>query len=72
MKRLMALLRGSGAAGEGERDRLKEETDKLAKLTDPFAAMRMDRAIQHALSGKTIAELSAGGDAGKGGAVMDR
>jgi molecular chaperone HscA len=44
---------------EDYRVALKEQTDNLARLTDPFAALRMDRAIHRALSGKTISELSA-------------
>ena len=51
---------------EEYRAALKDETDKLARLTDPFAALRMDRAIQRALSGKTISELSADSDAARG------
>jgi len=47
------------AATEDHRAALKEETDKLARLTDSFAALRMDRAIHRALSGKTISELTA-------------
>jgi molecular chaperone HscA len=66
MKRLKALLRDSG--GEDHRIALKEETGRLARLTDPFAALRMDRAIQRALSGKSISELTAepGGEAPAG------
>jgi len=47
------------SGSEDWRAALKEETDKLARLTDSFAALRMDRAIHRALSGKTISELSA-------------
>ena len=57
MKRLKALMRETG--GEAHRARLKEETGRLARLTDPFAALRMDRAIQRALAGKTVSELAA-------------
>jgi molecular chaperone HscA len=56
MKRLKALLRESG--GEEHRLTLKNETKRLAHLTDPFAELRMDRAIQRALSGKSISELA--------------
>ena len=31
--------------------------DRLNKLTDEFAARRMDRSIQRALTGRTIASL---------------
>jgi len=56
MKRLKALMRETG--GEEYRSTLKDETARLAHLTDSFAAMRMDRAIQRALTGKTISELA--------------
>ncbi len=65
MKRLKALMRESG--GEDYRATLKDEIEQLARLTDPFAALRMDRAIQRALAGRTISELaSQDGDAGSG------
>jgi molecular chaperone HscA len=65
MRRLKALMRESG--GEDYRATLKDEIGLLARLTDPFAALRMDRAIQRALAGKTIEELaSQGGEAGSG------
>jgi molecular chaperone HscA len=73
MRQLKALMREHAAAAqaaggsEDYRASLKDETDELARLTDSFAAMRMDRAIQRALSGKTISELSA-----EGGAALDR
>ncbi len=57
MKRLKALVRETG--GEEFRANLKAETERLARLTDPFAALRMDRAIQRALAGRTIAEVAA-------------
>jgi molecular chaperone HscA len=60
MKRLKALMRESG--DEAHRARLKEETSLLARLTDPFAALRMDRAIRRALAGKTISEVAAQGE----------
>jgi molecular chaperone HscA len=68
MKRLKALMRETG--GEEYRSTLKDETARLAQLTDSFAAMRMDRAIQRALTGKTISEVasqSGDEDSGKAG-----
>ena len=72
MRQLMALVRGPAAGGDSYRVRLADETDRLAKLTDPFAAARMDRAIQRALSGKTISELSADGRPGNTRAIVGR
>jgi molecular chaperone HscA len=57
MKRLKALMRETG--GEEYRALVKEETERLARLTDPFAALRMDRAIRRALAGRTISEVAA-------------
>ena len=57
MKRLKVLVRDK-AVDADHRDSLKDETESLARLTDPFAALRMDRAIQRALAGKTISELA--------------
>ena len=51
------MVRSAAVVDDTYRARLKVETDRLARLTDPFAALRMDRAIQRALSGKTIADL---------------
>jgi molecular chaperone HscA len=89
MKRLKTVVRESAGRGEpgaapvarsveDYRAELKEETGRLSRLTDPFAASRMDRAIQRALSGKTISELTADGEAAgadggnKTGAGADR
>ena len=62
MKRLRGLLRedaGEPAAMEAYRVRLQDATDELSALTEPFAAARMDRAVQRALQGRTIDEIAA-------------
>jgi molecular chaperone HscA len=70
MKRLKALVReNQQAGGDDYRATLKDETENLSRLTDPFAALRMDRAIHRALSGKTISELAADGAVGASGAA---
>jgi molecular chaperone HscA len=66
MKQLKVVVREKSGSSDEYRASLKRETDELARLTDSFAALRMDRAIQRALSGKTISELSADSGAGAG------
>ena len=72
MKRLKVLVRADAAHPVDYRATLKDETDALARLTEPFAALRMDRAIQRALSGKTISELSAEGGLAGTKAIIGR
>jgi len=57
MRHLKTLVREITAENDAYRTRLADETGRLAALTDGFAALRMDRAIQRALSGKSIADL---------------
>ena len=43
---------------ESVRARLDAALDALTRLTDPFAAARMDRAIQRALAGRSVDDLA--------------
>jgi molecular chaperone HscA len=40
--------------GGHDLDGLRDRTQRLASLTDDFAARRMDRAVQRALAGQSI------------------
>jgi molecular chaperone HscA len=63
MRRLRALLREAPAAeadGSSYREALEQATADLSTLTEPFAAMRMDRAVQRALQGRRIDEVDEG------------
>ena len=63
MRRLRALLREAPAAeadGGSYREALEQATADLSTLTEPFAAMRMDRAVQRALQGRRIDEVDEG------------
>ena len=51
----MDLLRNS--CGGSRVDELRDRTQRLASLTDDFAARRMDRAVQRALAGRPVAGL---------------
>ncbi|MGE3927206.1 MAG: Hsp70 family protein, partial [Lautropia sp.] len=51
----------AAAALAAERDALKTALDLLARMTEPFAALRMDRAVQRALSGRSIADWDGNG-----------
>ena len=51
MQRLSAIMQ-NGTAGD-----IEAATDALAKGTEAFAAMRMNRGIQHALAGRKIEEV---------------
>ncbi len=60
MKRLHGLLREeAGTEVDAYRSRLQTATDELSALTEPFAAARMDRAVQRALKGRTIGDIEA-------------
>ncbi len=62
MKSLRGLLREEvpdGAAIEPYRARLQAATDELSALTEPFAAARMDRAVQRALQGRSLDDIEA-------------
>ena len=66
-----ALVRAGAAQGDATGDAASDATDAsealrarlgdalaaLTRLTDPFAAARMDRAIQQALAGRSISDL---------------
>ena len=60
MRRLRACSRDSGFRqpnGGGYRETLEQATADPSTLTEPFAAPRMDRAVQRALQGRRIDEV---------------
>ena len=55
IEKALGLLQG--ALEESNRDKIHDFTQKLNEASENFAAKRMDRSIQQALSGKTINSL---------------
>ena len=55
IEKALGLLQG--ALEENNRDKIHDFTQKLNEASEAFAAKRMDRSIQQALSGKTINSL---------------
>ena len=55
IEKALGLLQG--ALEENNRDKIHDFTQKLNEASEAFAAKRMDRSIQQALSGKTINTL---------------
>ncbi len=55
IEKALGLLQG--ALEESNRDKIHDFTQKLNEASENFAAKRMDRSIQQALSGKTINTL---------------
>lgn len=47
------------AAHKALRERLRAATDRLDRVTTPFAARRMDERVRHALSGRTLEQMAA-------------
>ncbi|MGE0310824.1 MAG: Fe-S protein assembly chaperone HscA [Lautropia sp.] len=60
MKALKHLARDVVGDLPGYRERLDAATARLSSLTDRFAALRMDRAVRRALSGRTVDDVAAG------------
>ncbi len=56
MADLAQAMRGDDAAA------IADTTERLARVTEPFAAQRMNRSIQRALAGRSVDSLGAAGD----------
>jgi len=53
-----AMLMLQRAQDDSDADRIRAALDELNRLTTPFAARRMDRAVRTALSGQNLADLA--------------
>ena len=54
---LVRLVRAADAAAGSDHLAIKSAIEALARLTEPFAARRMDRAIQQALAGQRVDQM---------------